>query len=188
MFEIKNLTEEKVFIFILCYSYNLNLLHIFKLYDLSDRLFKSFLMAFQPTLKLSTSRLVTLRTQAKRVFDLVNGKIDKKVKETDKFLAQILSRHIGKIYVCGENFLTLESLADKNFQYITEEGEHLPITYEDFMQHYKNIKRLFISGRIYHQTTPVSFLLCKYYSEKNTKEVLNLGLTDLHKMLENVNG
>lgn len=184
MFEIKNLTEEKVFIYILCYTYNLNLTHVMKLYELSDSVFKSYLKAFQPMTRLSNNRLITLRMQATRVYNIIQGNIPTKARETDIQLAQLMSRHLGRVYANANHFLTLEDLQDKNFSVVKEDDTREAISYNDFLKRYRSIKHIELNGVLYHRTTPINFLLCKYFGDRNSREILNTHLVDLYKMLE----
>ena len=184
MFEIKNLTEEKVFIFILCYTYNLNLLHVMKLYDLSDSLFKSYLKAFQPMLKLTANRMITLRMQATRVYNIIKGHVPNKVKEADMQVAKILGRHLGRGYADNNRFLTIEDLKDREIFILEKDNSKTPITYDMFVRVFNNIPNIMIGENVYHRTTPVGFLLCKYFDDRNAREILNMHLIDLHKMLE----
>ena len=188
MFEIKDLTEEKVFIFMLCYLYNLNMLHIFKLYELSSTLFKSYLKAFQPMLRLTTNKLITLRVQATRVYDLVtNFREGKKYRDTDLHFAQILNRHVQPIYACNDSFLFISKLLHKcenGVNVMNNDNTLTPISLEEFQANYKNINNIVIDGKVYHKTTPLSFLLCKYFGDRNSREILNMGLADIYKMLE----
>ena len=184
MFEIKDLTEDKTFIFILCYVYNLNMTHVMKLYDLSKEMFKSYLKAFQPMLRLSNTKLITLRTQAIRVYHLVTGKHVSKPRETDLQLAHFLSRHIGRGFTDNITFVTLEDLKDSKIKLIGENDERTDITYDELVKNCKNVQHIEVDGKEYFRTALVSFLLCKYFENTNSKEILNLHLADLHKMLE----
>lgn len=185
MFEIRNLTEEKVFIFLLCYMYNLNLLHIFKLYELSNTLFKSFLKAFQPILRLTTNKLILIRMQATRVFDIVtNYNPDKKYRETDLHLAKILNRHVCTIFACNERFYTVNDLENFEIFMLNEDNSTTLLPYNIFKASCMNIKNIVVGGKVFHRTTPLSFLLCKYFGDRNSREVINMGLTDIHKMIE----
>lgn len=185
MFEIKNLTDEKTFIFILCYTYNLNLLHVFKLYELSNTLFKSFLKAFQPMLRLSNNKLIMLRMQADRVYDIVtNYSSNKKYRENDLLLAKLLNRHCSSIYACNDKFYRLSDLIHFGVSVLNPDNTLTPISFEELSSSYSDINNILVNDIILHRTTPISFLLSKYFGDKNSREILNMGLTDIHKMLE----
>ena len=179
MFSFDRFTEEEVFLFILCFTYNLNLLHIHKLYELSGSLFRSYLKAFMPMLRLSNKRLISLRLQAIRIHKfLLDNK--EKIKESDLPIISAISKHLNHIYVCNNTYITLDNL----------EGRNLHIVYEDNSREFVeevtrevllNNKHIYTDGCVYTRTSPISFLLTKYFSDRNSREVLNLGLLDLHK-------
>ena len=57
------------------------------------------------------------------------------------------------------------------------------------VQHLDDFKHIQIKDCVYTKTSPISYILSKYFSDRNSREVLNLGLADLHKEIEGlVNG
>ena len=186
MFSFNSFTEEEVFLFILCYTYNMNLLHIHKLYELSSSLFKSYLKAFLPIFKITNKKLVRIRMQATRVYNLLNQEHVDKPKETELNLVKVLSKHLNCIYVCNNRYITVTDLVGETIQGIKDDNTRVPLETPEEVLNYKHIQ---IKDCVYTKTSPISYILSKYFSDRNSREVLNLGLADLHKEIEGlVNG
>ena len=183
MFSFDSFTEEDIFLFILCYSYNLNMAHIRKLYELSSSLFRSYLKAFLPMFRISSRKLVSIHIQATRIHKVLNGVNNEKLSNTDLHLIKIISQHLNNIYVCGNRYLTLEDLEGKEVYGIDENNNSLLINLDNRINQFNHVS---VDGYVFTKTSPISFLLVKYFSDRNSREILNMGLLDLHKEIESM--
>ena len=112
--------------------------------------------------------------------------IKDKPKETELNLVKVLSKHLNCIYVCNNKYITVTDLVGETIQGIKDDNTRVPLETPEEALNYKHIQ---IKDCVYTKTSPISYILSKYFSDRNSREVLNLGLADLHKEIEGlVNG
>lgn len=183
--ELNQIKEDHIFLFIISYLYNLNFKDVLRLYELSSDLFKAYLYVMQPTLRISKKKLVFLKLQANRLYNILknNNFVERKTRDSDLKFLNLLNQHIKNIFADQYKYLTLEQLQGMTICRITENDTVLPLTYEELSLNLDKYDRIIVNGHVLSRTSPIRFLINKYFTREDLEKLGNMGLSTIHELV-----
>jgi hypothetical protein len=179
VFEITDLEKEIVYLFSICYEYNVNINELIKIYKVSPAYFWNLLNIIFPALRIGTRKVVLMNDQVDRLIGYI--KKGGTVLEYDKKIAQIFPLYVADSFSDGNQCIHYTDITSADTLY-NEKGtkKHLKsLTYSD-LAGIKYIKR---DNSILYRSSRINYILEKYYGDLGNFELCQKTIKQIQEMV-----
>lgn len=189
---VKDINYDKIFLFVLCYEYDLNFNQVMTLFDFSSDIFWTYINTLRPMLKLGDRKAAMLKHSARKIyFKWLGSKVELTEKECEYY--NYLSTYVNDSFTDGDVCIH-SSMIDK-FPFVAKglfteykSGRQLDQIVinnkEELCKYIDNIDVILLDGSIYSKTSRVEFLIEKYYGDLSPRELRRKTVREIRDMME----